>query len=76
MTFFSYFTDSSEKRNFRKLWDTIKNDLFKSECRWFQLFSLIFRYFIFYPESSLILLRVSEWLLCNANGMMMRSALF
>ena len=53
LTDFSYF---SVKKKFRKLQDTVRtgqNDLVERGCRWFQLFSLIFSYFIFYPESSL-----------------------
>ena len=52
MIFFSYF---SVKKKLRKLQDTVRTG---RGCRWFQLLSLIFSNFNFYPESSLLFLRV------------------
>jgi hypothetical protein len=34
----------------------VKHNLFEMGCKWVQLFSMIFSYFIFYPESSLMII--------------------
>jgi hypothetical protein len=51
---FSSIAKKRNSKNCRTRSEQVKNDLFERGCRWFQLFSLIFSCFIFYPESSLI----------------------
>jgi len=47
------FMRKRNSKNCRTQSEQVKNDLFERGCRWFQLFTLIFSCFIFYPESSL-----------------------
>ena len=51
--FLLFFCKKRNSDNCRTQSEQVKNDIFERSCKWCQLFSLIFKYFIVYPKSSL-----------------------